>query len=147
MDDDLLRLLANDDRLRGLLTWVVVYSPDISFKIVATRCHPINLSIISILGFVAAGFRLRFAFSFDPDLPTFNNRLRFWRSLSNPDLSTLYDRLGLRSPLSANDASLSVGTLTRGQKGGSTVFLFLLVGDSINLASGVAFVVTAGPCC
>ena len=144
MYDDLLRLLANYDGLRGLLTWVVIYSPDISFKIVATRCYPINLPLISKIGFVAANFRLRLALSFDADFPTLNDGLRFWSSVSDSNLSTFDDGLGLRSSLSADDTSFSVGTLARGQEGRGTIFFFILVGDAIDLASDVAFVIAAG---
>ena len=119
MNDDLLRLLANDDGLRRFRSRVVVDGPSVTFKIIAA----VKITLISEVTLIA--------------------RLRLSLSLDHTDL-TAWFRGGFRCSVTADDDSvfliitLTLWAAVTGRDDSCTpVFYLLFLRDAVNLSCGI----------
>lgn len=126
LNDDLLRLLADDNGLRWIRAGEIFDRLGVSFDIVGITARSLDFPFISVVPLVRATVGLTLPLvSLYADISV--DAWRRWRSISleafDADLSPF--GLGLRSALSSNDASLFEITL------GTTVSVTIVDGESL----------------
>jgi hypothetical protein len=106
LNDDLLRLLPDDDGRRWFRTRIVIYRSCVSFEVIATVKVPLVPYFTLWWSLVAASLRLSFSLE-NSDLSTLWDRFRFSFSLHDSDLSTLWYWFRFSFSFSLDDSDLS----------------------------------------